>query len=196
MKHRNCDLLIGYWNSLRTDRRAPAQSDIDPRSIGRVLPTVFILDVSNRPSPTYRLAGTALCKRFDCELRGRSFLAHWDEESSQVICYLMRQALKVPRPICLLSFEPCPDGGIAELETVLAPISIDGGEPTRFFGMVQVLSEHVAPTRMNSSIQTLFASQLVCDADLSSALHTPLSQLSFANYHSPETVSARQRMRA
>ena len=65
MKHKNSHLLVGYWSRLRRGRSAPFQGDIDPRAIKRLLSYVFILDCENPARPVYRLAGTALCERFD-----------------------------------------------------------------------------------------------------------------------------------
>src|ERR1700748_175664 len=47
MKHRNSHLLVGYWSRLRKGRAVPDQTDIDPRSIKRMLSHVFILEASN-----------------------------------------------------------------------------------------------------------------------------------------------------
>ena len=73
MKHRNSHLLVGYWSRLRKGRTVPDQTDIDPRAIKRMLSYVFILDASDITRPTYRLAGTSLCDRFGCELKGMNF---------------------------------------------------------------------------------------------------------------------------
>jgi hypothetical protein len=182
MEDRNCDLMIAYWNSLRRGPNAPAQSDIEPRSISRVLPSVFILDASIPTHPTYRLAGTALCKRFGCELRNKSYLDHWDAPSSEALRVLLRRALKAHRPISLYSVDCCLDAGPVELESVLAPISIKNGEPTRFIGMAQVLNKHAQLTASSSSFQNLSASHLICESELSAVSSYSFSQLSFAEY--------------
>ena len=81
MKHKNSHLLVGYWSRLRKGREVPDQTDIDPRAIKRLLSYTFILDCENPARPVYRLAGTALCERFGFELKGTSFLAHWESQS-------------------------------------------------------------------------------------------------------------------
>src|SRR5207244_9222354 len=81
MKHKNSHLLVGYWSRLRRGRDVPDQTDIDPRAIKRLLSYTFILDCENPARPVYRLAGTALCERFGFELKGTSFLAHWESQS-------------------------------------------------------------------------------------------------------------------
>src|SRR6185312_2622692 len=141
MKHKNSHLLVGYWSRLRKGRDVPDQTDIDPRQIKRLLSYTFILDCENPSRPVYRLAGTALCERFGFELKGTGFLAHWESQSGLSLASLLQQSLKVRQPVCLSSIAATADNGMVELETILAPISLNGGAPTRFIGMVQMLSD-------------------------------------------------------
>src|SRR6185295_1709357 len=103
----------------------------------RLLSYVFILDCENPARPVYRLAGTGLCERFGFELKGTSFLAHWESQSGLSLTSLLCQALDSAKPICLSSIAATADNGMVELETILTPVSQDGGAPTRFFGMAQ-----------------------------------------------------------
>jgi hypothetical protein len=161
MKHKNSHLLVGYWSRLRKGREVPDQTDIDPRAIKRMLPYVFILDAENPVRPIYRLAGTALCERFGFELKGTGFLAHWEAQSSLTLGGLLRQALKLKQPICLSSVGASAECGMVELETVLAPISFGDGEPTRFLGMIQILSDASQLRGRPIAFQRLAASQLI-----------------------------------
>ena len=190
MEHRNSNLMIGYWNSLRRGAAAPAQSDIEPRAISRVLPQVLILDARHQTGPTYRLAGTAVCWRFGHELRNKNFLDHWDAPSSETLRLLLRRALRTQRPLSLYSVDRCQDAGRVELETVLAPISITDGEPSRFIGMTQVLGDHAQLSLLNGAFQSLSASHLIDEAELSSVSIHSLSQLSFAKYSLPNRTDA------
>jgi hypothetical protein len=141
MKHKNSHFLVGYWNRLRKDRVVPDQNDIDPRAIKGLLTYTFILDCVNPARPIYRLAGTALCERFGFELRGTSFLAHWETKSGTSLASLLHQALKTGHCACLSSVAATGDDGMVELETILTPVTFNGAEPTRFFGLVQMLSD-------------------------------------------------------
>jgi len=161
MKHKNSHLLVGYWSRLRRGRAVPFQGDIDPRDIKRLLSYVFILDCVNPARPVYRLAGTALCERFGFELKGTSFLAHWESRSSLSLTSLLRQALKAAQPICLSSIAATADNGMVELETILTPVSLDGGAPTRFFGMVQMLGDPTPLLGRSIAYERLIGSQLV-----------------------------------
>lgn len=165
MKHKNSHLLVGYWNRLRQGRSAPDQLDIDPRAIKRMLPWVFILDAETPSHPIYRLAGTALCERFGFELRGTGFLSHWDAQSSIALVSLLRQGLKIHHPVCISSIGTSPTAGMVELETVLAPISFNGGEVNRFFGMIQVLSEQAMLDGKPIAFQRIAGSRFIREND-------------------------------
>lgn len=161
MKHKNSHLLVGYWSRLRAGRHVPDQVDIDPRAIKRLLSYTFILDCENPPRPVYRLAGTALCERFGFELKGTGFFAHWEAQSGLSLAPLLRQSLKLRQPICLSSIAATTESGMVELETVLAPISFRGSEPTRFFGMVQMLSDPAPLLGRTIAYERLIASKLI-----------------------------------
>ena len=161
MKHKNSHLLVGYWSRIRKGRDVPDQTDIDPRAIRRMLPYVFILDAEDPSRPIYRLAGTALCERFGFELKGTGFLAHWEAKSGIALASLLRQALRMKQPVCLSSIGASADCGMVELETVLAPVTFGPGGPTRFVGMIQILSDATQLHGRPIAFQRLVASQLI-----------------------------------
>ena len=178
MKHKNSHLMVGYWSRLRAGRDVPDQTDIDPRSLKRFLSYTFILDCENPVRPVYRLAGTSLCERFGFELKGTGFLAQWEAQSGLALSALLRQSLKLRQPVCLSSIAATADNGMVELETVLAPVSFNGGEPRRFFGMVQMLSDPTPLLGRTIAYQRLIASQLVREDE-------PLPQYDQANSPPP-----------
>ena len=161
MKHKNSHLLVGYWSRIRKGRAVPDQTDIDPRAIKRMLPYIFILDAENPARPIYRLAGTALCERFGFELKGTGFLAHWEAQSGAALATLLKQALKLRQPICLSSIGASADCGMVELETVMAPVTFGPGTPTRFIGIIQILSDVSQLHGRPIAFQRLAASQLI-----------------------------------
>ncbi|HEX4636970.1 MAG TPA: PAS domain-containing protein [Rhizomicrobium sp.] len=165
MKHKNSHLLVGYWSRLRKGRGTPDQTEIDPRAIKRFLPYVFILDCESPARPTYRLAGTSLCERFGYELKGTSFLAHWEAQSGLSLAPLLSQALRCGQPLCLSSIAATIDNGMVELESVLAPVSFHGGQPTRFLGLVQMLSNPAPLLRRTIAYQRLIGSQLIQEGE-------------------------------
>ncbi len=172
MKHRNSHLMVGYWSRLRRGRVVPDQTDIDPRSLKRLLSHVFILEASDPSRPIYRLAGTSLCERFGNELRGTNFLAHWESQSRGALCLLLRQALNLKQPICISSVASAGEYGMVELETVLAPVTFGDGAPTRFLGMVQVLSDSAVAGRP-IAFERLIGSQVIHEDEPLSTFDAP-----------------------
>lgn len=173
MKHRNSHLLVGYWSRLRRGRAVPDQTEIDPRAIKRMLSYVFILEASDPARPVYRLAGTSLCDRFGAELKGTNFLTHWEAQSRGALSMLMKQALATRQPLCLSSIAASNDCGMVEMETVLAPVSFGDGAPTRFLGMVQILSDAGQVTGRTIAFARLIGSQLVREDEPLSAYDSP-----------------------
>ena len=173
MKHRNSHLLVGHWSRLRKGRAVPQQTDFDPRAIKRLLSSVFILDAESPARPIYRLAGTQLCERFGFELRGTGFLAHWESQSASALASLLRQSLKLRQPVCIASIGATGTSGMVELETVLAPVSVTGGEPTRFVGMIQVLSDQTLLAGKPIAFQRLSGSQLIQEDEALSTFDPP-----------------------
>jgi hypothetical protein len=165
MKHKNSHLLVGYWSRLRAGRDVPDQTDIDPRAIKRLLPFVFILDAENPGRPIYRLAGTAMCERFGFELKGTGFFAHWEAQSSLALGSLLQQALSLKQPVCLTSIGATADCGMVELETILLPIKFGDTGPTRFLGMIQVMSDVTQLHGRPIAFQRLAASQIIREDD-------------------------------
>jgi hypothetical protein len=165
MKHKNSHLLVGYWSRLRQGRGVPMQREIDPRAIKRFLPYVFILDCEDAARPIYRLAGTSLCERFGYELKGTNFLGHWEAQSSLSLAPLLSQARQANQPLCLSSIAATADNGMAEMESVLTPISRDGGQPTRFLGLVQMLSNPAPLLRRTIAYERLIGSQLIQEGE-------------------------------
>ncbi len=161
MKHKNSHLLVGYWSRIRNGRPVPDQTDIDPRAIKRLLAHTFILDMRDAAHPVYRLAGTGMCDYFGFELKGTGFLSMWETQSRHAIASLLRQALRLNMPVSISSIASTTDCGMIELETVLAPISFNGTEPTRFVGLVQVVSDVSKLAGRPIAFQRLVDSQIV-----------------------------------
>jgi hypothetical protein len=173
MKHKNSHLLVGYWSRLRRGRELPDQTDIDPRAIKRLLSHVFILDALSPVRPIYRLAGTGLCERFGFELKGTGFFSHWEGQSSLALGSLLKQSLNLRQPLCLSSVGATADCGMVEIETILAPVSFNGGEPTRFIGLFQMLSDVGQLAGRPIAFQRLAASKLVREDEPLTAFDAP-----------------------
>ncbi len=173
MKHRNSHLLVGYWSRLRKGRSLPDQTDIDPRAIKRILSYVFILEAADPSKPIYRLAGTSLCERFGRELKGADYFSHWEAQSRSALSALLHQSLIMRQPVCVSSIGASAECGMVELETVLAPVTFGDGAPTRFVGMVQVLTDLTQLGGRPISFERLIGAKLVLENEPLSTLDIP-----------------------
>mgnify|MGYP001547496276 CR=1 FL=1 len=166
-------MLVGYWSRLRKGRSLPDQTDIDPRAIKRILSHVFILEAGDTSRPVYRLAGTSVCERFGTELKGTDFLTHWEGESRGALSALLRQSLMTRQPVCIFSIGSTMDCGMAELETVLAPVTFGDTAPRRFIGMVQVMSDMAQLGGKPISFERLVGAQLIRESEPLSSIDVP-----------------------
>lgn len=168
MKHRNSHLLVGYWSRLRKGRDVPDQTDIDPRAIRRILSHVFILEASDTGRPLYRLAGTSHCDRYGAEMKASSFLARWEAQSRSALSLLLQQSFANKQPVCISSMAASEECGTVEVETVLAPLTFGGKNPTRFIGIMQVIGDAAALMGQPIVFERMVASQFVRETEPSS----------------------------
>ncbi|HEY1836148.1 MAG TPA: PAS domain-containing protein [Rhizomicrobium sp.] len=173
MKHRNSHLMVGYWSRLRKGRDVPDQTDIDPRQIKRMLASIFILEAADPARPVYRLAGTNLCDRFGFELKGTSFLSHWEAQSRTGLVASLRQSLSSRQPICISSIASTAEHGMAELETILAPVSFGDTGPIRFLGITQVLSDPMPLAGKPIAFERLVSCQMIREDEPLSTYNAP-----------------------
>lgn len=89
MKSDICRELYEYWNRLRDGAQAPRRSAIEPAAIRRALGDTFILEVIDRRTLRYRLAGTRLCGAYGREMKGANFLDLWRKADRNAIATLL-----------------------------------------------------------------------------------------------------------
>ena len=152
MKHRNSHLLIGYWSRLRKGRSVPDQTAIDPRAIKRILSQSSSWMRKMRyaraiASPERRIATAT---EWNCEVP--ILVPAGISRAATTIAQLLRQSLATGQPICLSSLAES-EGGMVEMETVLAPLSFAGKAPSRFIGISQFTGDPTA----------LFGNPIVCE---------------------------------
>lgn len=82
MHQRTSIEIFNYWNQIRGTNAAPLRAQIDPASLPRLLPELFILEMSAVGQPQFRLAGTRVCSFFGRELRGDPFASLWTKEQA------------------------------------------------------------------------------------------------------------------
>jgi hypothetical protein len=174
MKHRNSHFAVGYWSRLCRGGALPEQSDIDPRLLKRLLAVTFILERPSDDEVRYRLAGTALCRRYGGELKGRDYLEPWDSESRIRIKTLLRESFAVRIPLCITSLAASAECGTVELETVLMPMSHRSGPYRRFLGVSEPLGDIAPLAGQPIQFEHLFAADLVLEESGPAARSSPV----------------------
>ena len=162
MKHKNSHLLVGYWSRLRAGREVPGPDR--HRSALHQAPSVLHLHSGLRESGSPGLSPGRHRACANVSVSNSRAPAFWPIGRRNRVCRwhrLLRQALKLRQPVCLSSIAATADNGMVELETVLTPVSFNGGEPQRFFGLVQMLSDPTPLLGRTIAYQRLIASQLV-----------------------------------
>jgi len=141
MQSRSTQALYAYWNEIRGDRVAPRRLEIEPARIGGILHETFVLE---RPGPhdyRFRLAGTAICEAFGCELRGTSFLDGWDQDDSGEIDRALSQSLRLGAAVLLeLEASPADASCAPSFEALLLPLYHVQPEANRLIGTLARLS--------------------------------------------------------
>jgi hypothetical protein len=69
------------------------------------------------------------------------------------------------QPVCLTSIGATAECGMVELETILLPIKFGDAGPTRFLGMIQVMSDLTQLHGRPIAFQRLAASQIIREDD-------------------------------
>lgn len=133
--------LYEYWNELRGARSAPDRRDIDPTKIRNALASTFILEVNEKESFDFRLAGSHICSTYCRELKGRSFSELWHDKDRDAIETLIR-AVTEDHAVALVSFSGSTSVGTsASFETILLPLRHNGSTTSRMLGAVTATDE-------------------------------------------------------
>ena len=141
MKHSHTRALYDYWDSLRLSRSAPLRSELDPRSIKPLLTNMFILQRVSDTAYTYRLAGTAMCRRFGRELREENFLDIWSDNEAASIRSLFK-SITDDRTAAVLGVSVTYDDGTeAIVEYLFLPVRLDSSREIRIVGCCSQLEE-------------------------------------------------------
>lgn len=141
MKHSHTRALYDYWDSLRLSRSAPLRSELDPRSIKPMLTNMFILQRMSDTAYTYRLAGTAMCRRFGRELRDENFLDMWSDNEAASIRSLFKSISDDKTAAVLGVSVKYDDGTEALVEYLFLPVRLDSSREIRIVGCCSQLEE-------------------------------------------------------
>ncbi|MCY0095106.1 PAS domain-containing protein [Hoeflea ulvae] len=138
MRHKNTLEFFDYWASKRGDRPAPNRTDIEPADIRRLLPHVFICDLTAGDGLDFRLAGTALCALFGQELKGSSFGSLWLEDGVRNAGRTGASVVTRATP-AVLTLDCLSTGArVIKAEMLLLPLTGPSGQQDRLIGLLSV----------------------------------------------------------
>lgn len=127
--------LYAYWNRLRGARSAPERAEIDPVAIHGLLADTFILEINRRAGYPFRIAGARTSALFMSELRGRPFLAIWDETSRGEIEQMLETVTDEASPIVGGAVAKAGPFQALDLELLILPLRHRGATHSRVIGV-------------------------------------------------------------
>lgn len=119
--------LHSYWVGKIQGEEIPAKSDIDPIDVPKLLPYIFLVEVSRNPYDfRYRLSGTAVDHLHNQVLTGKTV----DEIESKEVAELVKQqylsVVESRQPVCHINKIMAEDGKYWSYERLILPLSPDG----------------------------------------------------------------------
>lgn len=134
MKHAVTRTLYDYWTRLRGRRTAPARHEVEPGDIREILGDTFILEVIDRSTFTFRLAGTRFCAAYCRELKGRNFLDLWAGKDREAVACLLAAVVEDGAAAVLGIDAQNERGQALPVEVMLLPLKHEGPQHTRVLG--------------------------------------------------------------
>jgi len=136
VRHHTIIDVYDYWNRLRGTRDAPLKSELEPSTLGHMLPSLFILEISAEGPVTFRLAGAKISDLFGQDLRDESFSALFGEGYGNTIEATLAGAMRHAMPALLNVTGYSTAGHRAAFEIALMPLRSDDGHCERLFGVI------------------------------------------------------------
>jgi hypothetical protein len=135
--------LEAYWNDIRRGRTMPARRDIDPTSLSKLLPNLFLIDVIGPATRfRWRLVGTKIVDVVGMEPTGK-WVDQTDAVADDAFLRFCRIVVSERRPICHISRLHDLNGKVKPMMRSLLPLAEDGGPVTMLFGAIDY-----APTQV------------------------------------------------
>ncbi len=141
MKHPVTQRLYEYWDSLRASRPAPDRSEIEPGRIRSVLGDTFILELVDRETYRYRLAGTRLCALHCRELKNRNILRGWSQEDHEALATLLAAVTEDAAAAVIGVTGYTERKQAVDMEMLLLPLHIPGEGCSRVLGSCVALEQ-------------------------------------------------------
>jgi hypothetical protein len=156
MKQRTSQILFDYWNKLRGERVAPHRFEIEPARIASILPETFILELVDRTTYRFRLAGTRMCEQFGVEFRGTNFLDLWIDGDRRAVERQLASIAEQGAVGVLIVDAATADGRCVQFEVVLLPLVHAGTSVDRVLGAISAIETIPFP-----GVQRLHSRRLV-----------------------------------
>lgn len=141
MKHPVTQRLYEYWDGLRDTRPAPDRSEIEPGRIRSVLGDTFILELVDRATYRYRLAGTRLCALHCRELKNRNILRGWSPEDHEALGTLLAAVTEDAAAAVIGVSGYTERKQSVDMEMLLLPLHIPGEGCSRVLGSCVALEQ-------------------------------------------------------
>jgi len=141
MKHETSHALYDYWTRLRGRRVAPQRHEIEPSQIRQILTDTFILEMRDRASYPFRLAGTRLCLTHGRELKGRNFLDLWQGRDREAAASLLSAIVEDGAAAVVGVEATIQRGQSVAAEILLLPLKHEGPHYTRLIGSYATMAE-------------------------------------------------------
>lgn len=136
MRHRDTIELYQYWNELRAGQPAPMRSSVAPAGLGRLLPSIMLLDRTEDGDTVFRLAGSRLCALRGAELRGTRLVDIFNETDRPALTRILQSMRAGGKPVLLdIMANRRPDSGVA-MDVALLPLADD---TTQILGIATLL---------------------------------------------------------
>ncbi|MEM7428268.1 MAG: PAS domain-containing protein [Pseudomonadota bacterium] len=115
--------VFAVWDAIRQGRSAPCRSELDLRSIKRLLPNIALIE--RHPLKfefSFRLAGTGLRKIFGKELTDKDFMAIWPRVERSTIAGLASDVILRHKPASIRFKGFTSDGRAETIELLMLPL--------------------------------------------------------------------------
>nr|WP_208645035.1 PAS domain-containing protein [Rhizobium gallicum] len=137
VRHQTIIDIHDYWNRLRGASDAPLKSQIEPSSLGHLLPSLFILEKNDElGAVTFRLAGTRICDLFGRDLRDESFAELFADGHADDIEATLLGAMHHVIPTLLNATGYSTAGHQATFEIIVMPLRCENGCRARLLGAI------------------------------------------------------------
>ena len=127
-----------YWLSLGACGRQPTRRDIDPEAMKKLLPNLFMIDVSGTEPDyrfTYRLAGTEIARTYGIELTGMTVEEAFPDRAEELVGYC-RDVVKTGKPAYHAYQAPMVGREHLIVAQLLCPLRGGGGQVEILIGVL------------------------------------------------------------